>query len=172
VTELRDGIVTRGVLLDVADAYGGDWLNPGEAVYPADLEAAEVKHGIRVEEGDVLLLRTGYGRKVRESGPDDVARVGRAGWHAACLPWLQARGVAAIACDTAQDALPSGYATIRSPIHAVGVTAMGLWLIDNCDLEDLRAKCDALGRWEFLFNLAPLRWAGATGSPANPLAIF
>ena len=172
VTQLRDGIVTRGVLLDVADAYGGDWLQPGEAIYPDDLEAAETKHGIRVDEGDVLLLRTGYGRKVREAGPDDVARGGRAGWHAACLPWLHERGVAAIACDTAQDALPSGYDTIRSPIHAVGVVAMGLWLIDNCDLEDLAAKCDGLGRYEFLFSMAPLRWVGATGSPANPLAIF
>jgi hypothetical protein len=61
---------------------------------------------------------------------------------------------------------------VRSPIHAVGIVAMGLWLIDNCDLEELAATCDAAGRWEFFFTLAPLRWVGATGSPANPLATF
>ena len=127
---------------------------------------------MRVDEGDVVLLRTGYGRKVRERGPDNVGEVGRAGWHASCLPWFRERGVAAIACDTAQDAIPSGYAKLRNPIHAVGIVAMGLWLIDNCDLEALADECTRLGRYEFLFTLAPLRWVGATGSPANPLATF
>ena len=172
IQTLPGGIVTRGVLLDVARLHGKDWLEPGESVSPSDLEACEAEHGVRVEEGDVLLLRTGYGRKVRDRGRDDVAAVGRAGWHAACLPWFHTRGVAAIGCDTAQDAMPSGYEHVRSPIHSVGIVAMGLWLIDNCDLEAVSATCDRLGRWEFLFTLAPLRWVGATGSPANPLATF
>lgn len=172
ISTLRTGIVTRGVLADVAAIRGVDWLQPGEAVHPEDLEACETTHGMRVEEGDVLLLRTGYGRKVRENGPDDVAQAGRAGWHASCLPWLRERGVAAIACDTAQDAIPSGYPNVRSPIHSVGIAKMGLWLIDNCDLEALRDTCEELGRFEFLFTVAPLRWVGATGSPANPLATF
>jgi kynurenine formamidase len=172
ITALSEGIVTRGVLLDAAEARGVDWLEPGDAVLPEDLEACETRHGARVEEGDVILLRTGYGKKVREKGPDNVAQAGRAGWHAACLPWFAERGVAAIACDTAQDAQPSGYKTVRAPIHAVGIVAMGLWLIDNCDLEALASTCTRLGRFDFLFTLAPLRWVGATGSPANPLATF
>jgi kynurenine formamidase len=172
ITALRDGVVTRGVLLDVAATRGVGWLEPGEAVYPEDLEAAEVQQSVIVSEGDVLVMRTGYGKKVRDQGPDDVARGGRAGWHAACLPWLRERGVAAIACDTAQDAIPSGYPSFRNPIHEVGIVAMGLWLIDNCDLEALAGTCAASGRYEFLFTLAPLRWVGATGSPANPLATF
>ena len=68
--------------------------------------------------------------------------------------------------------MPSGYESVRSPIHSVGIASMGMWLIDNCDLEGLSDACDRLGRWEFLFTLAPLRWVGATGSPANPLATF
>lgn len=172
VTSLRDGVVTRGVLLDVAAARGVDWLEPGEAVHPEELETIEQHQGVVVEEGDVILLRTGYGRRAREHGPDEVARVGRAGWHAACLPWFHERGIAMIACDTAQDAQPSGYPALRSPIHAVGIVAMGLWLLDNCDLEELSRTCGDSGRYEFLFTLAPLRWVGATGSPANPLATF
>jgi kynurenine formamidase len=172
ITALRDGVLTRGVVLDIPRLRGVDWLEPGEAVYPEDLEGAEEQQAVTVDEGDVLLLRTGYGRKVRDAGPDDVAKAGRAGWHAACLPWLHSRGVAMIACDTAQDATPSGYEKIRSPIHSVGIVAMGLWLIDNCDLEQLTETCDRLGRWEFLFTIAPLRWVGATGSPANPFATF
>ncbi len=172
IETLFGGIVTRGVLLDLARLRGEDWLKPGESVSPDDLEACEAQHGVHVDEGDVLLLRTGYARKVREHGRDDVARVGRAGWPAACLPWFHARGVAAIGCDTAQDAMPSSYEHVRSPIHSVRIVAMGLWLIDNCDLEALSQTCDRLGRWDFLFTLAPLRWVGATGSPANPLATF
>jgi kynurenine formamidase len=172
ITALQDGVQTRGVLLDVAAVRDVPWLEPGEAVFPSDLEEAEQRAGVRVDEGDVLLLRTGYGRKRHEQGPDDVATLGRAGWHASCLPWLHERGVAMIACDTAQDAQPSGYVALRDPIHAVGIVAMGLWLIDNCDLETLAETCTRLGRWEFLFTLAPLRWVGATGSPANPIATF
>ncbi len=172
ITALRNGVITRGVLLDVARTRGVDWLEPGEPVFPEDLEACEQQHGALVEEGDVIMLRTGYGRKVRDKGADEVARVGRAGWHASCLPWFRERGVAMIACDTAQDAIPSGYKAFRSPIHAVGIVAMGLWLIDNCDLEQLSRTTEELGRWDFLFTLAPLRWVGATGSPANPLATF
>lgn len=172
ITALRDGVVTRGVLLDVAGNRGVDWLEPGEAVHPSDLEACETSGGMRVEEGDVIMLRTGYGKKVRDKGGDEVARVGRAGWHASCLPWFRERSVSVIACDTAQDAQPSGYKTVRGPIHAVGIVAMGLWLLDNCDLEELAKTCSELGRYEFLFTLAPLRWVGATGSPANPLATF
>ncbi|HYZ93563.1 MAG TPA: cyclase family protein [Actinomycetota bacterium] len=172
IAVLRDGVQTRGVLLDIAALRDVPWLEPGDAVFPSDLEEAEHRAGVRVDEGDVLLLRTGYGRKRHQHGPDDVASVGRAGWHASCLPWLHERGVAMIACDTAQDAIPSGYPNLRDPIHAIGIVAMGLWLIDNCDLEALGQSCESLGRSEFLFTLAPLRWIGATGSPANPIATF
>lgn len=172
ITAIRSGVMTRGVLLDVARVRGVGWLEPGDAVYPEDLEACETFASTSVEEGDVILLRTGYGKKAREAGPDEVVKVGRAGWHAACLPWFRDKGIAAIACDTAQDAQPSGYPALRGPIHAIGIVAMGLWLVDNCDLEALSTTCDELGRWEFLFTLAPLRWVGATGSPANPIATF
>ena len=159
-----DGIVTRGLLADVPAHRGVPWLEPGESVGPDELDAM----GIRPEPGDAVLLRTGYGRRRRERGPDRTGEVGRAGWHASCLPWLHEHGVALIGADTAQDVHPSGYDAFRSPVHAIGIVAMGLWLIDNCDLEDLAAT----GRRQFLLSVAPLRWVGATGSPVNPLAVL
>ena len=171
VTALHQGIVTRGVLIDVPATRGVDWLGPGDGVFPEDLEAAEARQGVTVEAGDVVLLRTGYGRHKREVGAIPVHE-GQPGWHAASLPWLHERGVAAIGCDTAQDVVPSGYTTIALPVHTMGMVAMGLALIDNCDLEELAATCAKLGRHEFLFTLAPLRLMGGTGSPANPLATF
>jgi kynurenine formamidase len=170
ISDLATGVVTRGVLLDVA---GDTWLEPGTGVFPEDLEAAEARQGVSVAEGDVVLLRTGYGRMVRERGHYNVRTEGRAGWHPACLPWLHERGVAAIAGDTACGNMPHpDYPSIHDPVHAIGIVAMGLWLIDNCDLEALHTACSERGRWEFLFMLSPLRVVGGTGSPANPLAIF
>ncbi len=171
VTGLANGIFTRGVLVDVAASRGVDWLAPGEGVFPADLEAAEKRQGVRIGAGDVVLLRTGYGRQKREKGPVPMHE-GQAGWHAASLPWLHERGVAAIGSDTANDVVPSGYLQVALPVHSIGIVAMGLWLIDNCDLEALAASCERLRRWEFCFSLSPLRIQGGTGSPVNPLASF
>ena len=171
VRDLREGVVTRGVLLDV-DRARGRTFEPGEPVMPADLEAAEAMAGIRVEPGDVLLLRTGDGtRRVNDRNNYDPNI--QPGYQAACLPWLHERGVAAIGSDVAQDVRPSGYGgELTMPIHTVGIVAMGLWLIDNCNLEELGVACAELKRWEFQFVLGPLRMEGGTGSPANPLAIF
>ena len=172
VTVLRDGVVTRGVLLDIAALKGKDWLDPGAGVFPEDLEAAEARAGVRVAAGDVLFLRTGNGRRKRT--PRDVRGPmgSHASWDARCLPWLHARGVAMIGSDTANEVTPTLYSSVSNPIHAVGIVAMGLWLMDNCDLEDLSATCARLQRWAFQFTLAPLRWVGATGSPVNPIATF
>ncbi len=49
---------------------------------------------------------------------------------------------------------------------------MGLWLMDNMQLEDVAEAANRYGRHEFQFVLSPLRIIGGTGSPANPLAIF
>ena len=168
------GIVTRGVLVDVARHLGVEWLEAGEPVLPHHVEGALEAQGTEVGPGDAVLLRTGYGARLRAHGPDEMGRGGssRAGWHAANLPWLHDRSVAVIGADTAQDVVPSGYDFSHNPVHIVGIVAMGLWLLDNCDLEPLAAACARRGRWEFQFTLAPLSIVGATGSPANPLATF
>jgi kynurenine formamidase len=58
------------------------------------------------------------------------------------------------------------------PIHVLAVNAMGIHLLDDLQLEDLRLACEARRRWEFLFVAAPLRIVGGTGSPVNPVAIL
>jgi len=171
VTAMSDGVVTRGVLIDMPALRGTDWLEPGDGVFPEDLEAAESRQGVTIGEGDAVLVRTGYTRRKREKGPVPMHE-GQAGWHVASLPWLHERGVAVIGCDTAQDVVPSGYLQVALPVHAIGMVAMGLCLVDNCDLEQLAVTCERLTRYEFLFALAPLRLMGGTGSPANPIATF
>jgi kynurenine formamidase len=168
---LRDGAVSRGVLLDVA-ALRGRWLGPGEGVMPEDLEAAERAAGIRVEPGDILLIRTGYYAQRLAEGPRHPMRDGSPAAHVACAPWFRERGVAMLGTDTHNDVAPTPYPGIGHPLHIVALVAMGLWLIDNCNLEDLARACAARRRWEFLLTVAPLRLANATGSPVNPIALF
>lgn len=170
VTAAARGIVTRGVLLDVAAVRGVPWLEPGEGVFPEDLEEAERRQGVRVGPGDAVLLRTGNGRARRENGPN--AGWVQAGWHASCLQWLYDREVALIGSDTPQDVQPSGYDDVLMPVHAVALVAMGLWMVDNCDLEECAATAAELGQWDFHLAVAPVRLAGASGSPVNPIATF
>jgi kynurenine formamidase len=171
VAAAATGVFTRGVLLDIARVRETPWLEAGEGVYPDDLEAAEDAAGVRAEAGDALLVRTGYGRRKRERGQiNSLEHEGQPGLHAACLPWLHERGVALIACDTAADVVPSGYDVVPLPIHIVAIVAMGLWLVDNCDFEELASECSRLRRWEVLFTLDPLPISGGTGSPVNPIA--
>jgi kynurenine formamidase len=170
VTAAANGIVTRGVLLDVARIRGVPWLEPCEAVFPDDLEAAEHRQGVRVRSGDAVLLRTGYGRVRHEAGASGGFT--QAGWHASCLPWLYERQVALIGADTPQDVQPSGFDAVLMPVHTVGLVAMGLWMLDNCDLEACAATAAELGQWEFQLAVAPIRFAGTSGSPINPIATF
>ena len=90
---LRDGVVSRGVLLDVA-AVKGRWLEAGEGVMPEDLEAAEKAQGVRVEPGDILLVRTGYYGRRRAEGARNPGKDGSPAVHVASLPWIRERSVA------------------------------------------------------------------------------
>ena len=172
IDALKDGIVSRGVLIDVPRTKGKDWLEPGEEITPADLEASEQAGGFRVESGDVLFVRTGRQARLRATGPWDSFADGMAGLAATCLPWLHQRQVAALGGDGASDVLPSGYKKLLLPIHAVTIVAMGIHLIDNCDLEDVAEASAARSRWTFLCVIAPLVLEKGTASPVNPLAVF
>jgi kynurenine formamidase len=169
IDRAQNGVVTRGVLLDITQVKGKEWLEAGEPVFTEDLEAAEQAQGVRVEEGDALILRLGWYKRRQQEGPPAS---GRPGLHAETLPWLHSRGVSILVADASQDMDPSGYPRLGLPVHRVGIVAMGLWLIDAANCEDLVEVCRRLNRWEFMFNVAPLRFHNATGSPVNPLAIF
>ncbi|MFG3056672.1 cyclase family protein [Kitasatospora sp. NPDC048239] len=71
---VRDGIVGRGVLLDVPRLRGTHWLAPGDHATAADLRAAEAAQGVRVGAGDLLFVRLGHRRRRIETGPWDAAR--------------------------------------------------------------------------------------------------
>jgi hypothetical protein len=97
---------------------------------------------------------------------------GSAGLHASCLPWLKKRDVALVGSDLALDLLPSGVQGFELPVHWVCGVAMGLPILDNCDLEKVSKHAGDRKRWVFLLTVAPLAVEGGTGSPVNPLATY
>lgn len=169
----RDGIAGRGVLLDVPRLRGVDWLEPREAIGPDELERAEEVAGLRVGEGDVLLVATGRDARRAKHGPWDVQTGGLAGLSPRCIPWLAERRVAVLGCDGVSDPMPaSSIAGWPLPIHQCCLAGMGVHLLDNLALAELSNACAERSRWEFFFVVAPLRIPGGTGSPVNPIAIF
>lgn len=168
----KNGIITRGVLVDAPMIRGVDWVERGEGVMPEDILAAERRCGFTIEEGDVLLVRTGNLHRRNVEGAVNPREAGSPACQAACLPLFHERGIAVLGSDTGNDVMPSQYASMSNPIHQVGIVAMGLWILDNPNLEDLAAACRERNRWEFMLTINPLRLFNATGSPVNPIAIF
>ena len=167
----KDGIVSRGVLLDIPGLRGVDWLEPSERIARGELEAAEDRQGVRVEAGDVLLIATG--RDARRDAHGHWGMLdGMAGLGADCIPWLRERDVAVLGCDGVSDAVLNDTEGWPMPVHQIVIPYLGVHLIDNMQLGRLSAACRERNRWAFLFTLAPLRLERGTASPVNPIAMF
>ena len=169
----RDGVVGRGVFLDIARLRGVDWLEPGDEIDPDEFSAAEQAQGVAVSEGDILLIGTGRDARREALGAWSPREEGMAGLHAECVPWLSERNIAVLGCDGVSDAMPgSGPEGWPMPIHQCTLVAIGVHLLDNLRLDRLAAACERLQQWSFLLTVAPLQVVDGTGSPANPIAVF
>jgi kynurenine formamidase len=165
-----DGIVGRGVLLDVPRSRGVPWLEPGDHVTEADLLAAERDEGVRVGRGDIVLVRVGHRSRRTEQGPWDATEA-RAGLHPSLLAGAAERQIASLGSDGNNDTAPSVADAVDFPVHVLAVNALGLYLMDYLEFSELAPLCEREGRWSFLCVIAPLRLPTGTGSPVNPIAI-
>lgn len=172
IDNLKTGIFTRGILIDIPRLRGVKYLEPGTPIYPADLDAWEKRAGLKVTGGDVIFIRTGRWARRDAVGPWDVNERGMAGLHASCAKWLKERDIAMLGSDAASDVIPSGIEGVTHPIHILTLHAMGVHIFDNCDLEELSKTAARLKRWEFLITAAPIPVKGGTGSPLNPIASY
>ena len=178
INALKDGIVTRGVLIDIPRLRNLPYLEPGTHVYREDIEAWEKQAGVKVAPGDALFLRTG--RWARSAKLGAKATGGSSGYDASFLPFLKDRDVALIGSDSAQDVgvVPGCASTAPSPtmcwlpVHKFALVARGMNIFDNLDLEAVAETAARLKRWEFMLTAAPIRAPGGTGTPINPIAVF
>lgn len=171
----KDGIFTRGVLIDLPLLKGVPYLEPGTPVYVEDLEAWEEFASVTIGPGDAIFIRTGRWVRRAEVGPwspSDAA----AGLHPSVIPWLKARDVALMGSETAIDAVPIPDVITDPddylPVHNFVLVALGMVLFDNCQLDAVAAAAEERGRWEFLLTAAPLPIPLGSGSPINPVAVF
>ncbi len=173
ILSVADGILGRGVLLDIAALRGVPYLEGNSAIGVAELEAAEEAQAVRVGTGDILVVGTGRDARRREQGGVLNPADGMAGLHPECLAWLREREIALLGSDGISDPMPGvGTPNWPFPIHQIGITGMGLHLIDNLALGELSQACSERGRWAFLFTLGVLRVPGGTGCPVNPIALL
>ena len=171
IQNLKDGIVTRGVLIDIPRLRNLPYLEPGTAIYVDDLEAWEKRSGVTIASGDAIFLRTGRWARRERLGPWNVSQHA-AGFHASVAPWIKARGVAFVGSDDAQDVVPSMVEGVALPVHTLLLTGLGINLLDNQDLEALGDMAAKLNRWQFMLTIAPVPVTGGTGFPLNALAMF
>jgi kynurenine formamidase len=163
------GIVTRGVLLDVPKYRGEPYVPQGRPVTAADLEAAAKSQGVEVRPGDALCVYSGREAHDRaEPQPWGTPGIPRPGLHASCLKFIREHDASLLVWDMMdeerEEACPWG---THSAIFSFGVA-----LVDNSLLEPLAAVCAEEGRYEFMLMLCPLVVEGGTGSPLNPIAMF
>lgn len=172
IHNLKNGIFTRGILIDIPRLKGVPYLEPGTPIYIEDLEAWEKQAGVKVSAGDALFVRTGVWARRKAAGPwlrgrAEGAR--SAGLDPSVIPWLKQRDIALLGSDHPQYVSPSN---LTGAAHDFALLYLGIHLFDNCDLEALSEAAASRKRWAFLLTAAPLPIRGGTGSPLNPIATF
>ena len=176
ITSYGNGLVGRGVLLDIPRFRGVKWLEPGEAVTPRRArglrEAPRASASARAtssSSGPATIgadWSSGRGTTAIRRGE------GKAGLHVDTVPWMHERRIAAFLPDGDGEAVPSTVEGMLYPIHPLQIVAMGMLASDSLQFEDLAKACEEEGRFEFMVVGLPLRLPGGTGSPWNPIAIF
>jgi kynurenine formamidase len=159
------GLMTRGVLIDVAGLKGLDMLSNSYIITPEDLEQALAKAGVKLERGDAIVIRTGWAKLMGKENQ----RYGStpAGIGIAAAQWLVAREPTLIAADNCCIEVRPSEPGHSLPVHAMMLIQHGVYLIENLELDALAAA----RAYEFAFIVQPLKLKGATGSAVAPIAV-
>jgi kynurenine formamidase len=165
-------IVSRAILLDVAQALGVDRLAPRHAISDADLEAAVELAGVRPEAGDIVLVRTGQMQLFKAKDREGYTLGDQPGLTVGTVPWMRRHDVAAVATDTlAMEVFPCEDPAVLFPVHLLQLRDMGLTQGQNFDLEALAAHCVGDGVYEMLLVANPEPVTGGVGAPTSPVAV-
>ena len=169
VDEWSDGILTRGVLLDVPRHRSAPYVTLDEPVHGWELAEIAEAQGVAIGPGDAVIVYSGREAYARDNGGAWAGRASRPGLHASCLKFVRDTDISLLGWDM-MDASPNEY-DIPWAVHGV-IFAYGVALLDNSLLEPLADACAQEGRYEFMLTINPLNVIGGTGSPVNPIAVF
>jgi kynurenine formamidase len=176
----RRGIAGRGVLADIARHYDriGKTLNytQAESIPLEDLEATLSAEKVKLQAGDILLIRIGWTRFYLSASEETKAELARETvvpgieGTSRVARWIWDHHLAAVASDSpALEALPKGEGDDFLHFHMLSFFGMPIGEMWN--LEGLAEDCAADGRYDFFLTSAPLNVPGGVGSPPNALAI-
>ena len=160
------GIVTRGVLLDVAAVKGVAMLEGGYEITVADLEEAMKRQGVTIGAGDAVLIHTGWGKLWLQDNAKYNS--GQPGIGIAAGEWLAKANPILVGADNwGIEVRPHPDKDLAFPVHQILVTTSGIFLLENLDLDALARDKVA----EFAFVVLPLKIKGGTGSTVAPIAM-
>ncbi|MGO1074998.1 cyclase family protein [Inquilinus sp. CA228] len=173
IEHVRDKMVGRGVLLDIARFKGVDSLDDGYAITRADLDACAAAQGVDIRKGDFVIVRTGHQERCLAAGDWSGYAGGAApGFAFETCFWLKEKDVAAICSDTwGCEVRPNETSEANQPWHWVVIPAIGISMGEIFYLKELAADCAADRIYEFFFTAPPLHLPGGAGSPINPQAV-
>lgn len=168
------GIMSRGVLLDIAKLKGVQRLPTDYGITVDDLNAACAAQGVTMQKGDIVLVRTGHIQVFTH----DKNRTGFMGMQPGvtyeCAEWVHDHSLAAVCADNmAVEILhPEGMGSAMPlAFHMLALRDMGCPLGEMFNLDALAADCAQDGRYTFLLAAPPLAVTNGFGSPVNPLAL-
>jgi len=184
IDKVAEGVIGRGVLLDVARHRGVEHLESGQIIPPEELDATAEAQGVEVRPGDIVLIRTGWWERARDKPSARETREafwdGEPGPGLKSAAWFKSHDVAAVCADNfsveAVEVRSDGFASPEIPdqaftLHVILTKYLGIMVGEIFDLDRLAADCATDGVYEFLFCAPPLAVSGGLGSPINPLAV-
>ncbi len=173
IEHVRDKMVGRGVLLDVARFKGVSWLDDGYAITSDDLNACAAAQQVEVRKGDFVIVRTGHQERCLASRDWSGYAGGAApGFAFETCYWLREKDVAAICSDTwGCEVRPNETDEANQPWHWVVIPALGISMGEIFYLKELAEDCAEDKVFEFFFSAPPLHLPGGAGSPINPQAV-
>ncbi|MDP9114403.1 MAG: cyclase family protein, partial [Acidobacteriota bacterium] len=173
IENLKDGIMTRGILIDIPRLKGVPYLEPGTNISSKDVEAWEKMAGVKVSSGDAIILRTGRWPRRTKVGPWKI--IGHSsGFDLSMASWVKSRDVALAGGDNSVEMEwdPPLVEGNPVPLHTFFIVGLGMPIIDSFDPEALAEIAARLHRWEFMLVVAPWRVPNGTASVINPVAVF
>jgi kynurenine formamidase len=170
---MKDRLVGRGVLLDMARHKGVPRLEQGYAITADDLDGCIEAEGVAVRTGDILIVRTGHVSWWYELQDKAQFWAGAPGMSIKTVDWLHEKEIAALAMDNIAIEVEPFEEPVEHyyPMHSRLIRDLGLSLGEIWHLEQLAEACAADGRYEFFLAAQPLNITNGSGTPINPIAI-
>ena len=182
VDEWSDGILTRGILLDVPKFRGKPFVTQDEPVQGWELEEIVKEEDLTLAPGDAVMVYCGREEYAKTNGGVycDLALFAKGlaeflGLHASCLSFIRNNDISILGWDMMDDTASAKKILgprMPAPIHVGAIASYGVALLDNALLQPLAEVCAEESRYEFLLTINPLNVIGGTGSPVNPIAVF